>query len=540
MLTLSGKGVCNAVAIGKIHFFTHGSFDVKKQNAEDTQHEVLRYKSAVKTALAELDELYESGRRRVGENEAEIFKIHAMMIEEDGDFSENTIRIINEEKVRCEYAVSESAKYFSGVFDAMNDEYMQARSADIKDVANRLLSVLGERKTIEITEENTILVSDDLAPSETIRLDKSKIAAFVTQNGSENSHTAILARSMNIPAIVNVGGIDESIDGKRAVADGENGILYVEPDEHVMQEYTSIIAGMRQRVTELKKYIGVPAVTADGTKINLYANIASPDDIKAANENGAEGVGLFRSEFLFLGRSAPPDEEEHFAAYRAAAEEMNGKPVIVRTLDIGADKRVEYLGLPKEENPAMGLRAIRICLENKTLFRTQLRALYRASAFGEIAIMFPMITSADEIYEIKEISESVKSGLVRDGCPIRKDTKLGIMIETPAAAVISDILAREVDFFSIGTNDLVSYTLAADRQNTHLERYVKNNHPAVLRLIEHTVKSAHKQGIWVGICGEAAADLSLTETFVKMGVDELSVTPSAVLRIREKICSIGK
>ena len=539
MVTLNGKGVSNAVAIGKIHFYSHGSFQTEKKHTDNPSQELYEFRRALQTACGQLDELYLTASEKVGEKEAEIFKIHRMILE-DQDYVEAVENTISDERVNCGYAVSHTAEKFSEMFSAMDDDYMRARAADIKDVSSRLLGILnGGKKADELSGEGIILAAEDLAPSETIQLDKDKIIAFVTEKGSENSHTAILARSMNIPAIVNLGSISRDLEGHIAVVDGLNGILYLDPEKDIIEDYEKRIAADVEYRKRLESYIGKKTVSRSGKKINLYANISSPDDVEAAKANDAEGIGLFRSEFLFLGRSAPPDEEEQLKAYVKVLKGMEGKKVIVRTMDIGADKMVEYLGLPKEENPAMGLRAIRICLENKTLFRTQLRALYRASAYGNISIMFPMITSLDEVEEIKSVISAVKAGLVRDKYSFRDDVELGIMVETPAAAIISDKLVPEVDFFSIGTNDLISYTLAADRQNTHLERYVRNDHEAVLRLIKRTIEQGHKNGKWVGVCGEMAADASLTETLVSMGIDELSVTPSAVLKIREKILQCG-
>lgn len=537
MVTLNGKGVCSAVAMGKIHFYRHNSCRIEKRHTDNPSVELSKFRKALQNAVSELGELYATACERVGEKEADIFKIHKMILE-DEDYIDSVESIIADKRVNCEYAVSETADNFSGMFESMDDEYMRGRAADIRDVSARLINVIaGDNSGTVFNEGNIILAASDLAPSETISLDKDKIIAFVTENGSENSHTAILARSMNIPAVVNIGSISPEYEGREAVVDGANGILYIEPDSNVVSEYKKRISAEEECRKRLKSYIGRETVSPSGKKINLYVNIGSPDDVETAKKNDAEGIGLFRSEFLFLGRSAPPDEEEQLKAYCSVLKGMEGKKVIVRTLDIGADKMVEYLGLPKEENPAMGLRAIRICLENKTLFRTQLRALYRASVYGNISIMFPMITSLEEVHEIKAVISGVKAGLVKDNLSFRDDVQLGIMIETPAAAIISDCLAPEVDFFSIGTNDLISYTLAADRQNTHLERYVKSDHKAVLRLIQCTIENGHKHNIWVGICGEMASDTSLTNTLLSMGIDELSVSPSSVLRVREKILS---
>jgi len=535
MVTLNGKGVCSAVAIGNVHFYKNTDYKAEKKHTDNPSAELLKFKKALSTAMSELDALYLTACDKVGEKEADIFKIHRMILE-DEDYVDSIESIIADERVNCEYAIHETADKFSNLFMSMDDDYMRARAADIRDVSNRLLSMLNGGTTPGVFKEgNVILVARDLAPSETVQLDKEKISAFVTEKGSENSHTAILARSMNIPAIVNIGKIDESFEGKKAVVDGINGILYIDPDEEIIDEYERRISMETENKKRLQKYIGHRTITPEGKEIKLYANIGSPDDIESVIENDAEGIGLFRSEFLFLGRNTPPDEEEQLKAYKKVIKGMSGKKVIVRTLDIGADKMVSYLGLPKEENPAMGLRAIRICLENKTLFRTQLRALYRASVYGNLSVMFPMITSVDEVLEIKEVIAEVKAGLIKDNIAFRDDVETGIMIETPAAAIISDYLAPEVDFFSIGTNDLISYTLAADRQNTQLERYVKSDHKAVLRLIERTIENGHKHNIWVGICGEIASDMSLIHTLVDMGIDELSVSPSSILKVRERI-----
>ncbi|MBE7023975.1 MAG: phosphoenolpyruvate--protein phosphotransferase [Ruminococcaceae bacterium] len=539
MLEINGKSVYNALAMGRLHFLNRDGCTVKRFRVEITRPEILRFESARAQAKKDLHILYEKALTEVGEANAQIFQIHLMMLDDEDYFGAITSAITNQ-KVNAEYAVSYTSDIFARTFSEMDDEYMQARASDVKDIANRLIAILtGNDSCNSELSEPSIIVADDLTPSETVQMDKEKILGFVTFGGSPTSHTAILARTMNIPAVIGTGSIDCSFHGETAILDGFSGTLYINPDEQKIADYKKRKELEDTRLELLSRLRGQPDETRSGKKIKLYANIGNPSDIGLVIRNDAGGIGLFRSEFLYLESNTFPSEEEQFLKYKEVAENMLGKPVIVRTLDIGADKKIDYFNLPEEENPALGYRAIRICLTDKALFKTQLRALLRASVFGNISIMFPMIISEKEITNALEILEEAKSELRSDGIPFKEDMEIGIMIETPAAAIISDTLAPYVNFFSIGTNDLTQYTLAIDRQNPHLEQFFDPHHPAILRLIETVVQNAHRYGKWVGICGELGADQALTETFINMGVDELSVSPSFVLPLREKIRNIS-
>ncbi len=532
-MELQGKSVFNGIAIGKIQVFQKGESLVKRVKVSDAGQEVERFYQARETAKQQLQELYQKALREVGELNAAIFEVHQMMLD-DLDYEESIVNMIKSQEVNAEYAVANTGDNFSKMFASMDDEYMQARSADVKDISNRVIGILQGKTLGGISgSEPVILLAEDLAPSETVQLDKSKVLSFVTRHGSTNSHTAILARTMNIPALI---GIDypEDVDGKTAIVDGNKGLLIIDPTVSILEAYKEQKEKEEEQKRLLLELKGKEDITLDGKKINLYANIGSVSDVASVLTNDAQGIGLFRSEFLYLEASDYPTEEEQFRAYRQVAETMAGKKVIIRTLDIGADKQVDYFDLDKEENPAMGYRAIRICLDRKEIFRTQLRALYRASYYGNIAIMFPMIISLDEVLEIKKMVAQVKAELDQEAV-LYKEVELGIMIETPAAVMISDELAKEVDFFSVGTNDLTQYTLAIDRQNEKLDAIYNPHHKAILRMLQMIVDNGHKEGCWVGICGELGADLSLTETFLKMGFDELSVSPSMILRVRDKI-----
>ena len=535
-----GKGVYSAIAIGRISVFKKKDLAVKRMRCEDTETEKKRVENAKNLAKEQIGTLYEKALKEVGEANAQIFEIHMMMLD-DEDYNESIDNIIDTQKVNAEYAVAVTADNFSEMFLAMDDAYMQARSADIKDISNRIIANLTGIKSEENPlDDKVIICADDLAPSETVSLDKDKVLAFVTAHGSSNSHTAILARNMNIPAIIGVGDtfLDEIRDGQSAIVDGYMGEIYLEPDKETMQNYVLKQKNDEEHRKLLQNLKGKENVTLDGTKINIFANIGGVDNIGAVLANDAGGIGLFRSEFLYLENSDFPTEEQQFTAYKKVLESMAGKKVIIRTLDIGADKQADYFGLKKEENPALGMRAIRICLTRPEIFKTQLRALYRASVFGKLGIMFPMITSESEVRKVLEICDEVKSELKQEGIEYSENVELGIMIETPAAAIISDKLAPLVDFFSVGTNDLTQYTLACDRQNPDIENFVDTHHEAVLRLIEMAADNAHKNGAWIGICGELAADTTLTETFLKMGIDELSVSPSFVLKVRDVVRKI--
>ena len=528
-----GKSVFGGVAIGKIKVFSKEQMQVRRERVSDAEREIERYEAARETAMEQLGRLYEKALREVGEANAAIFEVHQMMLSDD-DFNESVENMIRGNLVNAEYAVASTGDNFAKMFAAMDDEYMRERAADVKDISERVLRVLTGGAEEDAAEEPAIIVAADLAPSETVQMNKELVLSFVTVQGSLNSHTAILARTMGIPALVGTALSPEELDGRIGIVDGFTGTFYVDPDETtlaVMREKQAADLEKKRLLQELK---GKDNITLDGKKILLYANIGNSKDLAAVLGNDAGGIGLFRSEFLYLERDSFPTEEEQFAIYKTVAETMAGKRVIIRTLDIGADKKCDYFELDREENPAMGLRAIRICLTRPEIFKTQLRALYRASAFGKIAIMFPMIISVEEVRKIKEIVEEIKAELTEQGI-VFGQPELGIMVETPAAVMMSDELAKEVDFFSIGTNDLTQYTLAIDRQNEKLDRFYDPHHPAVLRQIRIVVDNAHKAGIWAGICGELGADTELTPLFLKMGVDELSVSPGSILPLRELI-----
>ena len=529
----TGKSIFKGIAIGKILFYQKGEQPVKRVKIEDTAEQIKRYEDARAKAAKQLQGLYEKALKEVGEANAAVFEVHQMMLEDD-DYIDSVVNIIETQQVNAEFAVATTGDNFAKMFAEMEDDYFKARAADVKDISERMVNILsGNESGGAIGDEPVIVVAEDLAPSETVQMDKEKLLAFVTRLGSANSHTAILARTMNIPALIEV-DIKEEWNGKMAVVDGYTGTFYIDPDEDIlkkMQEKKEEDIKARELLQELK---GKEDVTVDGKHIKLYANIGGVKDVASVLANDAAGIGLFRSEFLYLEADNYPDEEAQFQAYKTVAENMAGKKVIVRTLDIGADKQVDYFNLDHEENPAMGYRAIRICLDRRDIFRTQLRALLRASAYGNIGIMYPMIISVDEVKEIKKIVESIKAELTEKGIEYG-EVEQGIMIETPAAVMISDLLAEEVDFFSIGTNDLTQYTLAIDRQNSKLDNIYDSHHPAVLRMIQKTIENGHKAGCWVGICGELGADMTLTETFLKMGIDELSVSPTFVLPIRKLI-----
>ena len=538
MIICSGKSVLNGVAIGKIYLYKKQEYVLEQTQVEDVDAEIARFEAAKEKAAQELDALYQKALTEAGEEQAMIFDVHKMMLD-DGDYLDSIRGMIRDEKVNAEYAVSTTGDSFSAVFASMDDEYMKARSVDVLDISKRVVNVLAGIVEGGIASEvPVILLADDLSPSETVQLDKSKILAFVTKNGSANSHTAILARSMNIPALVKTDvALLEEYNGIQAVVDGIDGTFIINPDEETTQKMIRKKMDYEKERTELQKLIGKDNVTTDGRRINVYANIGNTQDVEKVLANDAGGIGLFRSEFIYLGRNDYPTEEEQFEIYKEVLSRMGGKKVIIRTLDIGADKQVDYFELPKEENPAMGYRAIRICLDRVNIFKTQLRAIYRASAFGTAAIMFPMIISVSEIRRIKEIVEEVKAELTREGISFNR-VELGIMVETPAAVMISEELAKEVEFFSIGTNDLTQYTLAIDRQNQSLDNIYDSHHPAVLRMIQMTIENGHKGGAWVGICGELASDTTLTKTFIDMGIDELSVSPTYVLGLRKAIREI--
>ena len=535
MQTYHGKSVFGGVAIGKICVYQKGEQTVKRTHIAHTEQEKARFDGAVQTAIAQLGELYEKAVKEVGEDNAAIFEIHQMMLEDD-DYLDAARHIIETQHVNAEYAVAVTGDNFAQMFAAMDDEYMRGRAADVKDISERLVRVLsGSAGTGIHTEEPVIIVADDLAPSETVQLEKDKVLAFVTVHGSVNSHTAILARTMSIPALIGTElPLDETIDGKLAVVDGTSGVLFVEPDEETLAAMEKRQQEEQEKKALLQQLKGRETVTLDGKKIRLYANIGNSKDLASVLQNDAAGIGLFRSEFLYLEKEDFPTEEEQFQVYKKVVETMAGKPVIIRTLDIGADKQCDYFHLKKEENPAMGCRAIRICLTRPEIFKTQLRALFRASAYGNLAIMYPMITSVWEVEAIRKIVEEVKDELTAQNVTFG-DPKQGIMIETPAAVMVSRELAKQVDFFSIGTNDLTQYTLAVDRQNTELDAFFDPHHPAVLAMIHMVVENAHAEGIWAGICGELGADTSLTREFLSMGVDELSVSPGQILPIRKII-----
>ena len=537
MKKYSGKGVYDAIAIGKISVLKKNDAAVTRVHVEDAAAEKARVEKAKQAAAEQLQAIHDKALKEVGEANAQIFEIHIMMLE-DEDYNESIANIIDTQQVNAEYAVAVTSDNFAEMFAAMDDAYMQARSADVRDISNRIIANLtGTADSSAESCDSMIVCADDLAPSETVALDKDKVLAFVTAHGSSNSHTAILARNMNIPAVIGMGDefLTEISSGTPAIVDGYTGTVIVDPDEATVAEYTAKRTSDEEKKRLLQELKGKENVTVDGRKINIYANISGIDNIGAVLLNDAGGIGLFRSEFLYLENSDFPTEEQQFHAYKRVLESMAGKKVIIRTLDIGADKQVGYFGLKKEENPALGYRAIRICLTRPEIFKTQLRALYRASVYGNLGIMFPMITSVKEVERIKEICEEVKAELRSDGIEYSDKIELGIMIETPAAALISDRLAPMVDFFSVGTNDLTQYTLACDRQNPDIEEFIDTHHEAILRLIEMSAENAHKNGAWIGICGELAADTTLTERFLRMGIDELSVSPSFVLKVRDAV-----
>lgn len=533
MQKYSGKSVYAGIAIGKAYIYQKKVGQVRRKHITDVEEEISRVDKAREKAKEDLKDLYVKAVTEVGEQNAMIFEVHQMMLD-DQDYVDSVTHMIKNEKINAEYAVASTGDNFAGMFSSMDNDYMKERAADVKDISNRLIKILqGDKDSMLLSDEPYILVADDLAPSETLQLDKTKVLAFVTRKGSTNSHTAILARMMNIPALIGV-EYDENCDGKAAIVDGYEGIFIIEPTKEIfdtMKEKQQKDIYKKKLLQDLK---GKENVTEDGRKINIYANIGSTSDVASVLQNDAGGIGLFRSEFLYLEKDTFPSEEEQFQTYKTVVENMAGKKVIIRTLDIGADKQVDYFGLEKEENPAMGYRAIRICLNQPDIFRTQLRAIYRASVYGTVAIMYPMIISVDEVKKIKVIVQSVKDELTVQGIPFQ-NVEQGIMVETPAAVMISDLLAKEVDFFSIGTNDLTQYTLAIDRQNPKLDFIYDAHHPAVLRMIKMVIENGHKCGCWVGICGELGADATLIEEFLRMGFDEVSVSPHLVLSVRDKV-----
>lgn len=535
MEVYQGKSVFGGIAIGRISVHKKDEQQVKRVRIEDSEQEILRYRQAKQTAMEQLQGLYQKALKEVGEANAAIFEIHQMMLDDD-DYNESVENIIRMQQVNAEYAVASTGDNFAQMFSAMDDDYMRARSADVKDISERVLSVLGGRATgIAASGEPVIIVADDLAPSETVQLNKDLVLSFVTVHGSVNSHTAILARIMSIPALIGTAiPLTDDIDGKVGIVDGKNGCIYVDPDEDTLGRMQQLKLEEQEKKELLQTLKGRENITIDGKKIMLYANIGNSKDLAAVLQNDAGGIGLFRSEFIYLERDTFPTEEEQFQIYRTVAETMAGKPVIIRTLDIGADKKCDYFEMEPEENPAMGCRAIRICLTRPEIFKTQLRALFRASAFGNISIMYPMIISVDELRKIKTIVAEIRQELTEQGVTFG-EPKQGIMIETPAAVMMSEELAKEVDFFSIGTNDLTQYTLAIDRQNPKLDAFYDPHHPAVLRMIQMVVENAHKAGIWAGICGELGADTTLTRRFLAMGVDELSMSPGSILPVRKII-----
>ncbi len=536
MTVLKGNGVFGGIAFGKLSFYKREDEEIKLKKIKDAEAEVKRYEAAKNQAINELEELYESASEKVGEEEAMIFKIHQMMLD-DVDYCESIINIIKSENANAEYAVWVTARNFSSMFSDMDDSYMKERATDVMDVSKRLIKIICESdENVHSYSEPCIVGADDLTPSETVQFNEDTVKAFVTAYGSTNSHTAILARTMNIPAVVGIGnGLKKEFDGCEIIVDGYSGTVYVLPDVTTIERLKKKQELCEYENKQLQSLKGIESVTKDGQKVNLYANIGSLSDLKMVLQNGAEGIGLFRSEFLYLKRHSYPTEDEQFDAYKKVIEKMEGKRVIIRTLDIGADKKVKYFNLPQEENPAMGYRAIRICLDRTEVFKTQLRAIYRASKYGKVSIMFPMIISVDEVLKIKDIINEVKKELDFSNIEYSDDVEIGIMIETPAAVMISNELAKEVDFFSIGTNDLTQYTLAVDRQNNKINSMYDPNHKAILRMIKIAADNAHKNGIWIGICGELAADDSLTETFLSIGIDELSMSAPFILNIKKKV-----
>ena len=539
MITIQGKGVSAGIGMGPLYFYRRAKTEIKRYQVEDTQSEWLRFKGAQSIAMDQLSELAEKARAEAGDEAAMLFETHQMMAE-DLDYEEAIQALITEDHINAEAAVSDTADQFCAIFEAMDDEYMKGRAADVKDVSARILGILcGVVQGGIDSDVPVLLASDDLAPSETIQLDKTKILGFVTSFGSSSSHTAILARTLGIPSVVGLGDqLDPIYEGRQVVVDGATGAVIIDPTDDVFADFVAKREEQLRQRAMLETLKGQKNITKDGKKIRVYCNIGSPEDVDAVKVNDGGGIGLFRSEFLYLNSSTYPTEDEQFEAYKAVLTGMEGKEVIIRTCDIGADKQIDYFELPKEENPAMGMRALRISLSRPGFFRTQLRALYRASAYGNLGIMFPMVTSVWEVRETKKLIESVKKELHDEGIPYSDHVEIGVMIETPAAAIISDRLAKEVDFFSCGTNDLTQYTLACDRQNNDLGRFYDPHHLSVVRLLKMVVENAHKNGVWVGICGELGADLEMTETFLAIGVDELSVTPRAVLPLRNKIRSL--
>ena len=540
MLVVKGKSVFSGITMGPLALFHRNTVSTARRRIKDTDAEVERFQEARLASIEQLKDMYEKAVQKVGEEEAAVFEVHQMMLDDD-DYIDNIVTLISQEKINAEAAVEETAQLFSEMFRSMDDAYMKERAADVLDISRRIqVQLCGGEANDFSAYDGVVLAADDLAPSETLQLDTDKILGFVTSGGSTNSHTAILARTLGITAVVNTGTqLHTDVEGKTVIVDGFTGTVYLDPDSATLDKMKKKQVEAEERKIRLEAYRGKESVTVDGYKVNVFANIGNPDNVPQALANDAEGIGLFRSEFLYLENATYPTEEQQFEAYKKTVEMMGGKTVVIRTLDIGADKKVDYFDLKAEENPAMGMRAIRICLTRPTLFKTQLRALCRASAYGKIAIMFPMIISVDEVRRSRELLKQVQNELRHEGIAFDESMEVGIMIETPAAALISDELAKEVDFFSIGSNDLTQYTLAIDRQQTDLDNFFNPHHPALLKLIEMTVKNGHKEGIWVGICGELGADLSLTEDFLRMGVDELSVNPPAVLPLREKIGSIN-
>ena len=536
MVIVTGKSVFGGIKIGKLAFLKKGKQRVERRHVMDTEAEITRFENAKLEAIKQLQDLYQKALKDVGEENASLFEIHEIMLE-DLDYNESILHIIRGQEVNAEYAVSTTADNFARMFSAMDDAYMRGRAADIVDISERLVNILsGVKQAGVITDEPVIVAADDLVPSETVQLDKKKVLGFATMYGSVNSHTAILARTMNIPAIIGLGeNLKGEYDGAPAIIDGFEGKLYINPDKRTLEIMKQKQAEEQEKRRLLQELRGKETITLRGQMVKLYANIGNSGDVGAVLQNDAEGIGLFRSEFLYLENDNFPTEEQQFAVYKLVAETMAGKKVIIRTLDIGADKQTDYFQLEKEENPALGYRAIRICLTQPEIFKTQLRAILRASAFGQIAVMFPMIISVSEVKRIKEILEEVKTELREAGVRFQEDLEIGIMIETPAAIMESRKLAKEVDFFSIGTNDLTQYTLAIDRQNPKLDEFYDAHHPAVLAMIRMATENAHAEGKWIGICGELGTDLELTETFLEMGIDELSVSPSMILPLRKKI-----
>ncbi len=535
MIVLEGKSVYQGIAFGTLKFYKKTVMTKRVYQVADTEEELRRFEQGRQFSIGQLEELYQKALKEIGSEEAMILQVHQMLLE-DTEYLNYITNIIQDQKVNAEHAVSCASDYFVETFSSLEDEYMKERAADIKDVSDRLVRALSSEESGTELTEPAVLAAEDLAPSETVQLERSMILSLLTQRGSVNSHTAILARTMNIPAVIGIGdGLKPEYDGRAVIVDGFAGKVYIDPEKELSQELMQRKQTEEDRKKALKELFGKENVTKDGKHIDLFANIGEVADVCEALKNDAGGIGLMRSEFLYLNKDRFPTEEEQFEAYREVLKGMQGRKVIIRTLDIGADKQAEYFQLPKEENPALGFRAIRICLTRQEIFKTQLRALYRASVYGKLAIMFPMIISLEEIREIKQVLSEVKQELTREGIAYNRNVEIGIMIETPAAAIISDLLAKEVDFFSIGTNDLTQYTTAIDRQNPMLDAFHDPHHPAILRLIKMTVDNAHRNGIWVGICGELAADLSLTETFLTLGVDELSVSPGRILELRKKV-----